>query len=109
VTPPPIGEGMHVTIGSGRTGANARRMSDGSFMSEETFDHDPALDKEYGSRVELYERRSEDNWPLPGPGSIHARWSMRAVWKSGLREGPDCLICSRPFVNTSGLPIGRYD
>lgn len=73
MTPPPIGEGMHVTVGSGRTGANARRLSDGSFMSEETFDHDPALDKEYGPRVaasvERYEWISEDNWPLPGSGS----------------------------------------
>ncbi|KAE9366783.1 hypothetical protein N431DRAFT_495177 [Stipitochalara longipes BDJ] len=64
-TPPPIGEGMDRTIG----------VSDDSFMSEETFDHDPALDKEYGNSrvaasIEIFERAAQGDWPLPGPSRV---------------------------------------
>lgn len=73
VTPPPIGEGLHGTIGSGNARINNRRVSEDTFMSVESLDHDPALDKEYGSRVarsiEIFERASEDNWPLSGPST----------------------------------------
>jgi hypothetical protein len=81
VQPPPIGEGMNVTIGSGNAGVNNRRPSDDTLMSEETFDHDPALDKDYGvprddgisrvkTSIEIFERAAEGNWPLPGPSRV---------------------------------------
>jgi hypothetical protein len=81
VQPPPIGEGMNVTIGSGKAGINNRRLSGEAFMSEEAFDHDPALNKDYGvprddgilrvkTSVEIFERTAQSNWPLPGPSRV---------------------------------------
>jgi hypothetical protein len=72
---------MNVTIGSGNAGVNNRRPSDDTLMSEETFDHDPALDKDYGvprddgisrvkTSIEIFERAAEGNWPLPGPSRV---------------------------------------
>jgi hypothetical protein len=76
VQPPPIGtEGFDDTIGSGKVSARSRSISEDTFRSEETFDHDPALDKEYGiatveTSVGVFERAAEGNWPLAGPSRV---------------------------------------
>ena len=46
---------MDRTIGSGNPGYKNRPISDDSFMSEEVWDHDPALDKEYGISDESFD------------------------------------------------------
>jgi hypothetical protein len=76
VTPPPIGEGMDRTIGSGNPDYKNRRISDDSFLSEEAFEfYDPALNKEYGfsrvaTSIEIFERAAQGDWPLPGPSYV---------------------------------------